>query len=425
MADEDKNKRPGYVFTAEEVERMRENQEGGNGRATGQKPDGYATGRTAGNPVAATESRQTQPGAGTNAGTAAETTVNMPELVVEAPRAVAGTTAAVQPVAGMEIPVGMPSGTGVTPAPIVDAGATFAPALAADTERLNRERFALEHPWVTSTDYGQAYKTYKELTPAQMMQDLAAWRGMQGKEIESWEWPLILAGRAPEESEQEIQRAARRGAWADRINAIGDVVNHFVNFGRAMGGNPIAQVQENYNPELSARLRAAEERLRRQRYQDYVDAMEKRYKAKEALEAEKRRYAHQKELQAARRNADLDEQRVETEKQNTRLRKWQARQARRKALGIPEEQQRAAEWHQQRIEESKSRIEANKRRNQGGGKKGNTPRPYIVTGPDGTVYEYTNIDQAYEHAMRLAGKEPKKRGKRTKDDYEEAGVKVR
>ena len=272
---------------------------------------------------------------------------------------------------------------------------------------VQRNQWIEAHPWVTGTDYKNTYRVYNDLTPAQLLRDIAEYRRMEGKEIEAWEWPAILAGRDPNQSEREARREERREAWANRINAIGDVVNHFVNFGRAMGGNPIAQVRDTYNPEQAARLRAAHENLRRQHYLDYMNAMKWKYdqtkrereaaaKIKARQEAEKIKWEsplYQEQLKGQQLTNDIKKEELETKRwtrinlSNEESRKDAESKGRQAVLAA-----RASAY------EARAKNNCN---NKTGNKNNGNNKPYYVIGPNGEKRYFDSRNAALVFALDM------------------------
>lgn len=273
---------------------------------------------------------------------------------------------------------------------------------------VQRNQWIEAHPWVTGTDYKNTYRVYNDLTPAQLLRDIAEYRRMEGKEIEAWEWPAILAGRDPNQSEREARKEVRREAWANRINAIGDVINHFVNFGRAMGGNPIAQVRDTYNPEQAARLRAAHENLRRQHYLDYVNAMKWKYDLTKRERAAAAQIKARQEAEKIKWESPLYQEQLKGQQLTNDTKKEELETKRWRRLNLTNEESRKDAESKKRQAVWDSQVKANNARanNYGKNKKGNSTnkkQPYYVIGPNGEKRYFGSRNAALVYALDIKG----------------------
>lgn len=303
-------------------------------------------------------------------------------------------------------PLPFDRGSGTEPPSVIPP-----PDLTSDIAEL--ASFQASHPWVTTTDYAGAYKEWKDLTPQKMLSDMAQYRKLNGGRLESWEIPAILAGRDPVESEREVRRTERRAAWAERLNAIGDVLNHFMNFGRAMGGNPIAQVQNTYDSGQAARLREAHDRLRRQHYADYVNALTQQYKHQEDMEREKRAYQYKLGLLREKNNGPQAQQQLRKQAADAERAEYDAQIKKLQLLGWTKKDAEEAVIRRKRADLLDAQIARQQKggTSKGAGKEkpsgaGTSKYIYYYKGDDGSVRGVTTpggLQGLVDYALRKKG----------------------
>lgn len=290
------------------------------------------------------------------------------------------------------------------------------------------QRYIADKPWVAGADLESVYSQYKDLTPLQLLRDYREYKQMMGEEPTMEENLMILQGRDPYKSERQTKKEERRAYWAENLNSLGNVLAHFVNFGRAMGGNPIADPTQykNEGSRIAQYLRQKDENLRKQHYNDYVSGLAadvKRRQAKEdeiakqrnaiemkQLEHQLKQYDPETQLKLKKMTQDMDMAEVRKE-----LMEYDKKIKLARLMGIPDEQAQKKALNDINIKLKKKQLNKPE-------KKSTEEKLYVVGD-----HEFKTALEAYKYGMRQQGKEidVEKDSDLEPEDLEEAGVTIK
>lgn len=251
---------------------------------------------------------------------------------------------------------------------------------------------------IMRNSYEEAVKINPNLTPGEWIHQEISRRKESGEpDFSMAEIGGFLGGKDPYKTKAETEAAQKRLKRASMVNALGSLLVNLWNVGRAKAGNPamdLSGMSERGQARIN-QMREGQEKLARQNYNAYMDAIVRDKAERDALAAEKRKAEAAADLAKQKHQYALDELEA---KQNTPYEQnradnqyWQAQYNKARAEGYPEKQ--AAEIASEKALAEQRRAAAEKYRKGGSGSgSGGAYHPGTsVYANDGNVYTRSKV----------------------------------
>lgn len=169
-------------------------------------------------------------------------------------------------------------------------------------------------PWVKMSA-SDAYKQYEDLTPAQYLRDLTAYKRAGDEDLSYADIVSALDGRNPNKPEKDLKKERRRERAATAVNALGTVLAHLVNYGRTKAGHPAMRLAGVEDGERRIdEMRRRRQAMDRNAYETYLGMIDAERKERAAKVAADLKWQQQLALEQMKQNSPLERERINTEK---------------------------------------------------------------------------------------------------------------
>lgn len=169
-------------------------------------------------------------------------------------------------------------------------------------------------PWV-KMNANEAYNNYKDLTPAQYLRDLTAYKKAGDEELSYADVVSALDGRNPNKSENDLKKERRRYRAASAINSLGTVLANLFNVYRTSKGNPSLKLNSlEHGQKRIDELRARNMALDRSAHDAYMSAIMAQRKEQGEKAAADLKYIRDLEKLKMEQNSPLNNEKINTEK---------------------------------------------------------------------------------------------------------------
>ena len=197
------------------------------------------------------------------------------------------------------------------------AGISLQPTITANIPDIviDRDKTIAEFsPWV-KMDANEAYNNYKDLTPAQYLRDLTAYKKAGDEELSYADVVSALDGRNPYKSTKDLKRERRRDIALSAISTLGEVLAHFINYKRTKNGNPSLKLNSlEHGQKRIDELRARNMALDRSAHDAYMSAIMAQRKEQGEKAAADLKYIRDLQKLKMEQNSPLNNEKINTEK---------------------------------------------------------------------------------------------------------------
>ena len=292
---------------------------------------------------------------------------------------------------------------------------------------------------IMRSKYDEAVKTNPTLTPAEWVHQEILRRKESGEpDFSLAEIGGFFGGKDPYKTKAETEAEQKRLKRASMVNALGSLLVSLWNVGRTKAGNPamnLSGMSERGQARIN-QMREGQEKIARQNYNDYMDAIIRDKAERDALAAEERKAEAAATLEGIKHQNDLAlldaKQNTPEAKYKTESAYWQAQYNKARAEGYGEEQaQRIASLkalvEQRRAAAEKHRKDTGKGTSGGSGNGGAFHAGTGAYAADGNIYVRSKNISEEEKQMLVNRYVPKRyvgEGKNKKEvpisDYNKA-----
>ena len=268
-------------------------------------------------------------------------------------------------------------------------------------------------PWV-KMNANEAYNNYKDLTPAQYLRDLTAYKKAGDEELSFADVVSALDGRNPNKSENDLKKERRRYRAASAINSLGTVLANLFNVYRTSKGNPSLKLNSlEHGQKRIDELRARNMALDRNAHDAYMSAIMAQRKEQGEKAAADLKYIRDLEKIKIEQNSPLNNEKINTEKTRQESNRATAEYTKSRTAG----QQADNDYKPKKQQAELALADARRQQalasaaNSGGSK---TQKYVELLGADGKVTRYapetdgdSYVHKAYRYIINSTGGEEK------------------
>lgn len=256
---------------------------------------------------------------------------------------------------------------------------------------------------IMRNSYEEAVKINPNLTPGEWIHQEILRRKESGEpDFSLAEIGGFFGGKDPYKTKAETEAEQKRLKRASMVNALGSLLVSLWNVGRTKAGNPamnLSGMSERGQARIN-QMREGQEKIARQNYNDYMDAIIRDKAQRDAIAAEERKAEAAATLEGIKHQNDLDkiaaQQNTPYEQNRADNQFWQAQYNKARAEGYPEKlaaeiASEKALAEQRRAAAEKQRKDTGKGTSGGSGSGGAYHPGTSIYANDGNVYTRSKV----------------------------------